>query len=106
MAGVKNGGEVVKMKRAIVIVVAAAFLMMLAAPVYALPRPIEKLKGGAVDVIKSPLELGKYAQSEFKSAEFKPAGLLKGLVYGAAHMIKKAASGAVDIATFPVDMSK
>ena len=94
------------MRKAIAIVVAVAFVVMLAVPVYALPRPIEKLKGGAVDVIKSPLELGKYTHSEFKDAEFKPVGLLKGLIYGAAHMIKKAASGVVDIITFPVDMSK
>ena len=94
------------MKKAIAVVVAVAFVVMLAAPVYALPRPIEKLKGGVVDVIKSPLELGKYTHSEFDKADFKPAGLLKGLIYGAVHMIKKAASGAVDIITFPVDMSK
>ena len=94
------------MRKALSIVMAVAFLVMLTVPAFALPKPVEKLKGGVVDVVKSPLELGKYTLDETKSADIKPIGLLKGLIYGAAHMIKKAASGAVDIATFPVDMEK
>ncbi len=94
------------MRKAITFIITIAFLAMLAAPVYALPRPIEKLRGGAVDVIKSPLELGKYPHDEFKGSDNKIVGLLKGLIYGTAHMIKKAVAGAVDIATFPVDMEK
>ena len=92
------------MRKAIATVVVFAFLVMCAAPVVALPAPIEKLKNGTIDVIKSPLELGKYTHDEMKSKDFIPAGLLRGLVMGTAHTIKKAVTGAVDIATFPVDL--
>jgi len=92
------------MRKAIATGLVFAFLVMCAAPLAALPAPIEKLKGGAIDVIKSPLELGKYTHEELKSKDFILVGFLRGVIMGTAHMIKKAAKGAVDIATFPVDL--
>ena len=94
------------MRKAIATVAVFAFLVMCAAPVYALPAPIEKLKKGTIDVIKSPLELGKYTHDEMKSKDFLPVGLLRGVIMGTAHTIEKAVKGAVDIATFPVDLHK
>ena len=94
------------MRKAIATVVVVAFPAMCAAPVFALPAPIEKLKGGAIDVIKSPLELGKYTHDEMKSKDFILVGFLRGVIMSTAHTIKKAVLGAVDIATFPVDLKK
>ena len=92
------------MRKAIALIFVFAFLVMCASPVYALPKPIEKLKGGVIDVVKSPLELGKYTHDEIKSKDFLPMGLLRGVINGTAHMVKKVADGAVDIVTFPVDL--
>ena len=91
------------MKRAIALAIAFAFVLFLLTPVFALPEPINKLKGGVVDVIKSPLELPKYTSDEVKSSDFKPFGLVGGLMKGTYHMAKKSIHGVIDIVTFPID---
>ena len=78
------------------------FFSVGATAVYALPEPISKLKGGMEQVLKSPLEVSNYTMEEYKSANFKPFGLFGGMIKGAAYMVKKGVSGALDIATFPL----
>ena len=90
------------MKRAIAVVVVFAFVLILSAPAFALPAPIEKLKGGVEAVIKSPLELPKVTRDEIKSSDFKPYGLVYGLMKGTYHTVDKAVKGALDIASFPI----
>ena len=53
-------------------------------------------------VISSPLEIKDYTVREFKDSHYNPLGLVGGFLKGTAYMIKKAVTGAVDIATFPM----
>lgn len=98
--------EVGKMRRTIAVAAVFAFMVLSVTSLYALPEPISKLKGGVVDIIKAPLDLGKYTYDETKGSSFMPLGFLRGLMIGTAHTIDKAARGAVDIATFPVNLKK
>ena len=79
---------------------------LVTAPLYALPAPIEKLKGGTVQILKSPLDLKTYATDEMKTSKYKPFGLVGGLVKGTFHMIDHVGKGVIDIATFPLDLTK
>lgn len=90
------------MKRAIAFAMVFAFVLTFAASVFALPEPINKLKGGVEAVIKSPLELPKATGDEIKSSDFKPYGLVYGLMKGTYHTVDKAVKGALDIASFPI----
>ena len=90
------------MKKIAMVMLMLFFLLIGTTVVYALPESINKLKGGVEQVIKSPLEVPHYTMDEYKSANFKPFGLLGGMIKGAAHMVKKGVSGALDIATFPL----
>ena len=90
------------MKGTISVIVVGAVLFSCAAPVYALPESINKLKGGVVGIVSAPLELYNHSAAEVKSARFKPFGLMGGLLKGAAYTIKKIGSGAVDVVTFPI----
>ena len=90
------------MKRAIAVAVVFAFGLMLSASAFALPDPINKLKGGIEAVIKSPLELPKVTGDEIKSSDFKPYGLVYGLMKGSYHTVDKAVKGVLDIASFPI----
>ena len=90
------------MKRLLVSVLVSAFIMLMSTAAFALPAPVEKLKGGVVGVISSPLEIKDHTVSELKASHYHPFGLVGGFLKGTAYMIKKAVSGAVDIATFPM----
>ena len=89
------------MKKLVMLLMVLFFLVGTTA-VYALPEPINKLKGGVEQVLKSPLEVPNHTMDEYKAANFKPFGLLGGMIKGAAYMVKKGVSGALDIATFPL----
>ena len=88
------------MKRAIALAMVFAFVLTFATSVFALPDQINKLKGGVEAVIKSPLELPKHTGDEIKSSDFKPYGLVYGLMKGTYHTVDKAVKGALDIASF------
>ena len=88
------------MKRAMALTMAFAFVLSFAAPLFALPAPVEKLKGGIEGIVKSPLELPKHTYDEVKGSDFKPFGLIGGLMKGTYHMVDKSVRGALDIATF------
>lgn len=90
------------MKRLLVSVLVAAFVMSMSTAAFALPSPVEKLKGGFGSVISSPLEIKDHTASELKASHYHPFALVGGFFKGTAYMIKKAVSGAVDIVTFPI----
>jgi len=71
---------------------------MFSAPVFAdMPKQIDKLTNGVVDIVTSPLEL------IIDEADHMPLGLLKGLVESPFHMVKKAGHGAINVVTFLID---
>ena len=90
------------MKRAIAFAMVFAFVLTFITSVFALPEPINKLKGGVEAVIKSPIELPKHTMDEIKSSSFKPYGLVSGLMKGTRSTVEKLVKGALDIATFPI----
>ncbi len=85
-----------------ILVLALAFVVSIGVVAFALPAPVEKLKGGFVGVISSPLEIKDYTVSEFKDSHYNPLGLVGGFLKGTAYMVKKAVSGVLDIVTFPI----
>ena len=94
------------MKRLIAIVIVFTITVSYSGLLYAMPKSIDKLKGGVMDVVTSPKELKDHTVAEVKDSKIKPLGLISGLLKGAAYMGKKAVYGAVDIATFPIDLKK
>ncbi|HLF17297.1 MAG TPA: hypothetical protein VI749_00175 [Candidatus Omnitrophota bacterium] len=93
------------MRKALLMVVAFAFVVSTAALVYAgdLPKPVEKFTKGAVDVAKSPLAIYDHTKAGYDGSDIKVLGLFKGLIESPFHVVKKAGSGAIDMATFPVE---
>ena len=93
------------MKKLFVFVTALTFISM-AAVVSAsdLPKPINKLANGTVEIIKSPVVFFDHTKSAITDNGYKkPVGLLKGLIMAPFHMVKKAGAGVLDVATFPLD---
>ena len=88
------------MKKIIALSAVCAVILAFSAPVGA--QPIEKLKNGLTDIIKSPLEVVDYTKAETKDAKFLPFALTGGLLKGAFYMGKKAVGGAIDVVTFPM----
>ena len=95
------------MKRAIRLLLVVVFVLSCTAPLFAaLPDPIHKIKKGTMDILSVPYDFGNTTYDEVKASDFKPFGLMGGIVKGTAHGVKKAVSGVVDIATFPFDLEK
>ena len=92
------------MKKLIAIVIIFTITVSYSGLVYAMPKSIDKLKGGVMDVMTSPKELKDYTVAGVKDSKIMPLGFLGGLLKGTAQMGKKAIYGAVDIATFPIDL--
>ncbi len=90
------------MKRTLSFLIVAAVMVAVATPSFAYPRPVEKLKGGLMTVVKSPLEVRDYTMAETKDAKFLPFAFVGGALKGSFYMVKKMAHGAWDIATFPI----
>ena len=90
------------MKRTLSFIIATAVVVAFSAPSFAYPRPVEKLKGGVVTMVKSPLEIREHTMAEAKPGSFMlfsvPGGMLKGTFYMARNMVR----GAWDVATFPI----
>jgi hypothetical protein len=106
--GPLSGGynkEVENMKKLLCLAVVFAFVMSAAAPLYAadLPKPVDKLAKGTMDIVKSPLALYDHTKSEIDGADHKLLGFLKGAVTSPFHMVKKAGGGVMDVATFPIE---
>lgn len=93
------------MKKAFSLIVIVMFVMGIAAPLYAadLPRPVEKITHGTLDVLQSPVVLFDHTKSEVVEADHKIVGLFTGLLTAPFHMIKKAGTGVLDIVTFPIE---
>lgn len=64
-------------------------------------EPIEKLKSGLTDIVKSPLEIVDHVKMETKDT-FLPFGFVGGLLKGTFYMGKKIVGGVVDVVTFPI----
>ena len=92
------------MKRLTAIVIIFTLMLSYSGLSYALPKPIDKLKGGVMDVVTSPKELKDHTLSEVKDSKVIPLAFIGGILKGTAYMGKKAVYGVVDIATFPIDM--
>ncbi len=94
------------MKRAIILMFTVSLLGITAPSFADLPEPIHKLKGGAMDILSVPYDIGKRTYDEVTVSTFKPFGLVGGLIKGTAFGLKKAVSGAIDVVTFPIDLNK
>jgi hypothetical protein len=97
--------EVENMKKVLCLAVVFTFVMSTAAPLYAadLPKPVDKLAKGTMDIVKSPLALYDHTKSEIDGADHKLLGFFKGAVTSPFHMVKKAGGGVMDVATFPIE---
>ena len=93
------------MKKTLFVALAFAFMLSMAMPLSAaeLPKEVDKLAGGVVEILKSPTALYDSTMDEMDGADHKALGLLTGLVKAPFHMIHKAGMGAVDVATFPIE---
>lgn len=92
------------MKKALALFIVCAFVLGVTAPLYAdLPKPIDKLTKGTLEVAKSPLVVIDHTKKEIDGADYKVIGLIKGLVKSPFHVVMKAGKGALDVATFPID---
>lgn len=93
------------MKKTLLLVSAFVFVFCMAAPVRAadMPKSVNKIVNGTKDVLKSPIAAYDATKAEVKAADFKPFGLLKGLVKAPFHLVKKAGAGIMSIATFPIE---
>jgi len=93
------------MKKAFLLFVAFAFAMIVSSYVYAadLPKPIDKLTKGTMDVVKSPLVIVDHTKGQIDDADMKVLGLLKGLAESPFHVVKKAGHGVLNMATFPIE---
>ena len=91
------------MKRTLSLLTVLAVLVVAATPSFAYPKPVEKLKGGVMAVVTSPLEIKDNAMAETKGAKFLPFALAGGLLKGTFYMAKKMVHGGLDIVTFPID---
>ena len=91
------------MKKVFILIVAFGFMVCFTASAFAtVPKSVDKLKNGVVDIVKSPLEGIDTAKKEVDGAHYKAVGLMKGLIKAPFHIAKKAGKGALDVATFPI----
>ena len=93
----------VKVRRIISTVMVLAFVLACVSPVFALPEPITKIKDNVVDIVTAPWEVGHCVVDEVKAAEFKPFGLMGGLLKGGFYSVKKMGTGLVHIVMMPLD---
>lgn len=94
------------MRTILTTLVALAFVLSLATPIWALAQPIEKLKNGATEIIKSPIDFGINLKDTVMEHYTHPLRLLIGVVEAAGGMIKQVGYGAIDVVTFPVNLGK
>lgn len=90
------------MKKLLSILTVAVVAVAFSTTAFAMPKEVEKLKGGVKTVIYSPLEVKDHLMAEAKDDSFLPFSIPGGLLKGGFHMVKTAAGGVLDIATFPL----
>ena len=90
------------MKKSFTFFLAAVMCVMFASASYA--AGMEKLKSGASELVKSPLQLKDSIVNEYNASKFKPFGVVGGGLKGLFYTGKEAVKGLVDIVTFPVDL--
>lgn len=90
------------MKKMAAVVLVAAWLAAGTSPVWA-EAGMEKLKEGAKTFVMSPKNVVDSVKEEYEAADFKPFGVFGGLFKGLALTVKDAATGLVDVLTFPVE---
>ena len=61
----------------------------------------EKIKGGIVRFVKSPIQLKEGIVTEYKVAEFKPLGIIGGTFKGLFYTVKEAVTGVWEIISMP-----
>lgn len=66
----------------------------------------EKLKEGFKKVITAPLNVSDGINEEYKEAEFKPFGVIGGIVQGLFYTGKDILIGVLEMVTFPIDFEK
>lgn len=93
------------MKRTISLFIAVVVIVAFAAPSFA-GDAVEKFKGGAKDVIMSPLEVRDHVKAETDGYKFMPIALTGGLLKGGFYMAKKIVTGSLDIVTSPLELVK
>ena len=92
------------MKKALLSLIAFIFLLNLPFSVYAaVPKQVDKLSKGAIEIVKSPLELYDHTKKDMDQSDHKLIGFFKGLVSSPFYLVKKAGHGALDVATFPIE---
>jgi len=88
------------MKRFIVFLLIVGLVFSLTAPAYA-DGPVKKLGRGVANVVTSPFEIFK-GMGDTTDEQGIFAGLTWGLFQGTVNLVKRAAVGVFEIATFPI----
>lgn len=87
------------MKRMLSFFTVLAVVVMFAAPSFA---SMDRLKSGAKEVVRSPLQVSDHIMAETKDAKFLPFALAGGLLKGAFYMGKDMIHGSYYVITSPV----
>ena len=93
------------MKKTLLSLIAMFFLVSMVSTVRAsdLPKPVDKLAKGAVEIVKSPMAAYDHTKATMDGSKYKLLGLFKGLIMAPFHVVEKAGHGALSVATFPIE---
>ncbi len=94
------------MKRMLSFFLTLVVIVAFTSPSLADSRVIEKFKGGAKDVITSPLVVSDNVMKETKDAKFLPFALVGGLLKGGFYMVKQVVGGVWAMVSSPLEISK
>jgi len=89
------------MKKAISLGLIVMLTMSFAAPVFA--DAGERLQDGFKQAVLSPKQIPDIIQEEYEAAEFKPFGVMGGIIKGLMYFVKDLTFGLFKTLTFPVD---
>lgn len=90
------------MKRSVAILIIIILIVLVMAPAHA-DGPVKKLGRGVSNVVTCPFELTKgMGDAQEEGGVF--AGLTWGVLQGTVNMVKRAAVGVYEMATFPVPL--
>jgi len=89
------------MKKLLSVLIISMFVFCLAAPSFA--DPIEKLKDGAMTIVKAPLQIPTAIGEEYEATDVKPIGAFAGVLKGGALCLRDLMTGAFNVLTFPID---
>jgi hypothetical protein len=97
-----QGGQ--KMKKLLSVLMVTAFVCSIASTPVLAGDAGDKLSEGFKQAITSPKNIPDSLQEEYEVAEFKPFGLIGGVVKGVTMTIVDFGLGLVKVVTFPVDL--